>query len=83
MELGDIKTVFKHLAEIDGSVGSPFERRNNNHQATIRDFSSLIEKLAKHYSLNEDRESENDLSIDDTKTLADIFNYMPDYYFDD
>ena len=49
MKLEEIKKAYKLLAQVDETMGSPFEQRNNWTVAKISDIAILIEKLIEHY----------------------------------
>ena len=78
-----VKQVYDRLAQIDGEMGSAFERRSDWDTATVRDISNLLEKLEMYYSGVSNGALEQGLGIDEESILADIFRLMSQYYLND
>ena len=59
----EFQNVFKPLAELAGTLGSPFEQRDGADSATIVDLTHVLDMLAAHF-YESDKTLENDLSDD-------------------
>lgn len=82
LTIGDFKPVFKHLAKLDGTLGSPFEQREDDEMAKIADLMHILDKMSKHYSseaktggFREDWADE-----EDRRKIGKIFKEMADFY---
>ena len=50
MTVGELKPIYDHIAKLDGTSGSPFDRLDDTDNAIIDEVRLTLEKLAKHYS---------------------------------
>lgn len=80
IKIGELKEAFGRLAYRDGSSnGSPFDRRGVDEDATLNDYSNLLDKLVIHYSRVSDG-LQPDIDAEEAKTLAHIFDRLQFHY---
>ena len=74
--------MYEHLSEIDRVKDGIFELRADKDTANVRDLNFLLEKLEFFYSgvSQGDIPAENSFSIDDKKSLAEIFRWISEFY---
>ena len=80
MKVKKIKRVYEHLSEIDTVKDNIFELRADRDTANVRDLNYLLEKLEYYYSGVSHGALENSFSIDDKKSLAEIFRWISEFY---
>lgn len=80
MKVKKIKRVYEHLSEIDSVKDNIFELRADKDTANMRDLNYLLEKLEYYYSGVSHGALENSFSIDDKKSLAEIFRWISEFY---
>lgn len=53
LTLGDLKKIYKYLAQEDRTFGSPYEQRGDDEEAVLSDITPVLAKLAQHYTTYE------------------------------
>jgi len=71
----DLKSVYQHLAMVNGFRGNHFEHRNDTSPATIADLVILLDKLSEHYAKGPGRLDKMDVEV-----LINLFGTMSEYY---
>lgn len=81
MTIGEIDGVYQHLnlAILDMTDQTAFGGINPKDQATIQDFTILLDELSAYYSTGSGKV--NDLDDEDSDNLVNFFDKLADYYF--